>query len=652
MQKFTLLALFGVYAAALLPNPLMADVRLPQLVSDGMVLQRDTPVPVWGWADPGEAVRVEFRGERYTTEADAEGHWEVTLPPQGAGGPEQLVVEGNNRITLNDVLVGDIWLASGQSNMELPMGRTKTINRDEMARADFPEIRYFYVPDRYNFKAPEVDLDGGEWVAITPETVWDVAAVVYFFAKDLHQHTGVPIGVMNAALGGSPIEAWISEEGLKAFPHHLEEGKRFRDDDLIDEITLADQSRAAQWDEALERTDRGLRNGSFHWARSDYDHSDWDTIELPRFWSDPEEPVNGVWWLRKTIEVPDSWAGKPAFLNLGTMTDADATFLNGELVGRTWYQYPPRWYRLPEGVLKAGTNTLTVRLVSESGRPGFWEDKDYELEWQGESIDLTGEWHYRLGAQMPAKGGSTFIRWKPLGLYNGMIAPLHKVPFTGVIWYQGESNAGRYGEYAELFETLIEDWRGHWNNDELPFLFVQLANYMAAHEQPTDSHWARLREAQKQTLGVAHTGMAVAIDVGEWNDIHPLDKASVGERLALAARAIAYGEENLVYSGPLFKEARVRRNRIDISFEHTGGGLASCDGEPLQHFAIAGEDGEFVWAQARIRGDRIQVSNPEVRRPQMVRYAWADNPEGANLCNREGLPASPFRTDEQPVSER
>jgi sialate O-acetylesterase len=349
--------------------------------------------------------------------------------------------------------------------------------------------------------------------------------------------------------------------------------------------------------------------------------------------------------------VPEHWAGKPAFLNLGRAVDADTTFLNGEAVGATGYHYPPRWYRLPEGILREGTNTLAIRLVSEGGFPGFIPDKDYVLEWDGERIDLRGEWYYRLGVAMPRRAATTFIRWKPLGLYNGMIAPLTSFPIKGIIWYQGESNVGRAEEYAKLFPALIEDWRIHWGREDLPFLYVQLANYLAVKESPGDSQWARLREAQMKALSIPHTGMAVAIDAGEWNDIHPLDKQTVGERLAAAARVVAYDEKNAVGFGPILKNARVRRNRLDLYFDHVGAGLTSCDGQPLRQFAIAGADGGFVWAEAHIRRNVVRVHNDRVSQPKMVRYAWADNPKGANLCNREGLPAAPFRTDQIPGND-
>ncbi|UZJ43761.1 sialate O-acetylesterase [Marinimicrobium sp. C6131] len=635
-----------VIGAALSSAAVQAEVTLPRLISDGMVLQRDTEIRVWGWADPDEAVSVHFQGFTWQTVTADDGRWQLTLPEMKAGGPYELTVKGENTLTLENVLVGDVWLASGQSNMELTMARTKPLYAEEMAEANCPEIRFFEVPDRYQFKHPEPDLDGGEWLSVSPETLPGISAVGYFFAKDLHQQYDVPVGVINAALGGSPAEAWLSESALKAFPHHLEEAKRWRDDDLIEQVSSADNARGQQWRERRDELDPGFKNGDALWAKPDLDDSDWETVTLPGFWGE-EGKANGVWWLRKTITLPEDWAGEAAFLEVGRLVDADVTYLNGERVGQTGYQYPPRWYEVPEGLLKAGENVLTVRLTSENGRPGFVEDKPYELRREDDVIDLTGEWKVKQGAQLDNLDPPTFIRWKPMGLYNGMIAPLTDYAIKGVIWYQGESNVGREAEYNESFPAVINEWRRQWEQPDQPFLFVQLANYLEDRDEPVDSDWARLREAQLNTLRVPHTGMAVAIDVGEWNDIHPLDKRTVGERLSLAAQAVAYGDD-LVASGPIYTGMEVEGRLVHLNFDHTGSGLASCNGEPLAEFAIAGEDREFVWADARIEGDTVMVQSAEVRRPVAVRYAWADNPDQANLCNREGLPASPFRTDDWP----
>lgn len=637
--------LLGLSLGLLITNGAQAEVRLPQLVSDGMVLQRDTPVPVWGWADAGEAVSVEFRGQSYLTQANTEGEWRLTLPEMSAGGPYQLTVKGDNQITVEDVLVGDVWLASGQSNMELTMARLKPLYADLMAEADYPEIRYFDVPDRYNFAEPLQDLEGGHWLSVRPETIGSVSGVAFFFARELQRTQEVPIGIVNSALGGSPVESWISEPALKEFPRAYQELQQFKDEEYVSRLAEEDEKRIAAWHEKARKQDAGTKGDDYLWAKPELDTDDWKTMQVPGYWPLTDDgPLNGIVWARTEVQIPAELAGKPARLEIGRIVDADITFVNGTQVGSTGYQYPPRRYRIPEGVLKAGTNTLAVRISNEQGRGGFVLDKPYELEIGDTLIDLKGEWRYKVATQMPPLAPPTFIRWKPAGLYNGMIAPLTNIPFTGTIWYQGESNTYAPDEYAVMFPAMIVDWRKQWNRPELPFLYVQLANYMEPKDQPQDSNWARLREAQLETLAVPHTAMAVTIDVGEWNDIHPLNKKTVGERLAAAARHEAYDEE-LVYSGPLYKTMAREGNKIVLSFDHVDGGLVAKDGE-LQEFAIAGKDGNFVWAQAKIRGDKIVVWNDQLAEPVAVRYAWADNPENANLYNKAGFPASPFRTDD------
>jgi sialate O-acetylesterase len=356
--------------------------------------------------------------------------------------------------------------------------------------------------------------------------------------------------------------------------------------------------------------------------------------------------VNGVVWFRKEIEVPASMTQKPGLLRMGTIVDADSVYINGQFLGTTSYQYPPRKYPIPENLLRPGKNTIVVRVINNRGKGGFVKDKPYQLTVGGQTIDLKGEWQYKLGAVMDPLPDQFFISYKPSGLFNGMVAPLLHNPIKGVIWYQGESNAGRPAEYRELFPALISDWRKHWHQGDFPFLFVQLPNFMKADDQPSESSWAEMREAQLKTLSVPNTGMAVTIDVGEWNDIHPLNKKPVGERLALIAQKLVYHDEQVVYSGPIYRSMQIEGKQIILTFTNTGSGLAVKGGGDLKQFAIAGADKKFVWAKAKIADNRVVVWNDRIKNPIAVRYAWADNPEGANLINKEGLPASPFRTDE------
>ncbi|MCB9041573.1 MAG: sialate O-acetylesterase [Lewinellaceae bacterium] len=611
-----------------------------------MVLQRDAEVKIWGWAAPGEKVGVAFAGSTYSAPANDDGEWEIRLSGLSAGGPHQMVIISSDTITINDVLVGDVWVCSGQSNMELSMQRASPLYEKEIANAENPYIRYFEVPKVYDFKAPRHDLPGGKWLSPNRETILSFSAVAYFYALELYEQYGVPVGLINASLGGSPAEAWLSEEALKQFPEHWEEARRFKDDSLIARIQAEDGARIGKWHQTLDSLDVGYSDPENPWYEAGLNTTGWQEMIVPGYWADEAlGAVNGVVWFSRAFQVPADAAGEPARLLMGRIVDADSVIVNGIYVGSTTYQYPPRRYNVPPGILKAGKNVIAVRVVSNAGRGGFVPDKPYELITAGQTIDLKGAWRYRLGAKMDPLGSQTFIRWKPGGLYNAMIAPLLNYRIKGVIWYQGESNAGRPQEYKTLFPALIQNWRALWKQGDFPFLFVQLANFMEARSEPCESDWAMLREAQLQTLSLPNTGMAVTIDIGEWNDIHPLNKKDVGKRLALAARKVAY-EENVVHSGPVYESMKIEGDRIVLSFKNIGGGLVSKGGENLKHFAIAGADRQFAWAEAKIEGEKVIVWSDKVARPVAVRYAWADNPEGANLYNKEGLPASPFRTDD------
>jgi sialate O-acetylesterase len=624
-------------------------LKLPRLVRDGMVLQRDAAVKIWGWAEPGASITVEFlrQGMLYRTVSDEQGIWSVVLNNLAAGGPFSMVIEsGEESITLEDILVGDVWVCGGQSNMQLPMQRVKEMYPDEAAEAAYPEIRQFTVPERYDFNMAQQDLEDGSWLSATPEHVLQFSAAGYFFAKSIYEQLHVPIGLLQTAVGGSPVEAWVSEEALRAFPEQIQAMEPFRNEDYLESLKREENAAAEAWYTQLHEQDLGLTDPT-PWFDPDYDASSWQAMALPGDFSDVGlTGFNGSIWLRKEVSVPKSMLGQPARLWLGTIVDSDTAYVNGIPVGTTAYQYPPRLYDFPGDVLREGINVITIRVVSNNGNGGLTKDKPFKLTAGEQAIPLEGKWHYKIGAQAAGPlPETTFIQWKPLGLYNGMIAPLASYSVKGVIWYQGESNAAKPKGYYPLFTTMIRDWRRNWEKEGLPFLFVQLANFMQAKEMPSDSEWAELREAQLQALSLPHTGMAVAIDIGEWNDIHPLNKKDVGLRLAAAAAKVAYGRD-VVHSGPLFQSMEVTDGKAYLVFTHTGSGLVARGDRALKHFAIAGADRKFVWAKAEIVGGQIVVWSDQVSGPTAVRYAWADNPEGANLYNLEGLPASPFRTDD------
>jgi sialate O-acetylesterase len=621
-------------------------LSLPRLVSDGMVLQRNADVKIWGWAADSESIKINFLDSVYYTSADKDGEWSVIFSDLKAGGPYNMKITASDTITIRDVLIGDVWVCSGQSQMDINMNRVRPLYEDEIKNAGNPFIRYFAVPTVYNFNEPQTDLPYGSWESISHDNILNVSAIAYFFADDLYNKYNIPIGLIRSSLGGSPAEAWMSEDAIKMFPEYYKEAQKFKDTALIHQIQNADNKRIKAWYEKLNKEDEGYKNPELPWYKPEVDVSDWPSMKVPGYWADGDlGEVNGVVWFRKDIELSADMAGKPARLNLGRIVDADSVFVNGIYVGSVSYQYPPRRYDIPGNILKEGKNTIVVRLISNSGKGGFVPDKPYELVVEGDTTDLKGDWHYHLGAKMEPMQGQTFIRCKPTGLYNGMIAPLTNYTIKGVIWYQGESNTGRPQEYAALFPALIKNWREKWGQGDFPFIYVQLHNFMESYDYPTKSNWALTREAQLHALSLPNTAMAVAIDLGEWNDIHPLNKKDVGKRLALAAQKSAYGDVDVVSSGPIYRTMEIVGDSIILAFSDTGSGLMVKGGEELKSFAIAGQDKKFVWAKAKIVDDKVIVWSEKVKKPAAVRYAWADNPEEANLYNKEGLPASPFRTD-------
>ena len=625
----------------LFANTLFAQVRLPKLVSDGMVLQRNSNVRIWGWASEGEDIEVSFQQRNYNT-STKNGKWEILLENPNIGGPYTMQISGKNSIQLDSIYVGDVWLCSGQSNMELPMSRVAPKYTEEIKSADNAEIRYFQVPKEYNLTKKLDDFSGGNWISVNQNTIEGFAAIPYFFAKNLYEEYQIPIGLIDASLGGSPVEAWMSEKALKNFPEAIAEVEKLKPEGVIDSLEQLDQNRIRNWYTTVTAEDAGLKSG---WKTANFDDSDWEEFELPGLL---KQPINGVVWFRKKFDLKSEFSGKPAELLMGRIVDADSVFVNGTFVGNTTYQYPPRRYQIPENILREGENTITVKLISERGRGGFVTDKPYEINFPEKRIDLKGAWKYKVGKATEALQPQTFYRWKPTGLYNAMIHPLLKYSIKGAIWYQGESNTSEPEKYSELFPKMIESWRENWHQEasNFPFLFVQLANFMESRENPTDTNWARLREAQKAALNVPKTGMAVTIDVGEWNDIHPLDKKTVSDRLATAAKHLAYGDASVVPSGPIYTSSEIKNDSIILHFEAVGSGLKIKNNQELKGFAIAGNDKQFVWAKAKIEGDKVIVYSPQVKHPVAVRYAWADNPENANLYNKEDLPASPFRTDQ------
>lgn len=619
-------------------------LKLSPLISDGMVLQRKSPVVLWGQARPSVKVILSFLEREYDVLSDDKGYWEVTLKDLEHGGPYKMEIstEDGDKITVKDILIGDVWVLGGQSNMQIQIARTLDLFEDEVKGASNSNIRKFSVPEKYNFQGPLDELTGGEWIEVNPESVYDFSAIGYFFAEKIYDKYKVPIGLVHAAIGGTPAEAWVSEETLMRFGRFQEEITINKDDAYVKGTQQREEARNNRWYNDLYKNDLGINGSETEWFKDEIDDSDWNEIELPRRFTGTElENHKGSIWLRKEIMVPEDLAGKEARLVLGTLVDGDDTYLNGEQVGNTGYLYPPRRYNIREGLLKPGKNIITVRLIVTSNVPAFVTDMPYFLQVEDEKIPVSGTWKYKVGASMETQKPTTFFQYKPTGVYNAMIYPLRRYAIKGVLWYQGESNTGHPHDYKELFEAVISDWRKVWNLGDFPFLYVQLANFCPWREEPEVSGWARLRDEQRKVLQVPNTGMAVTIDVGMYNDLHPWDKKTVGERLALWAQNKAYGED-IVCSGPIYNSYKVEGDKIRLYFDHIGSGLISKDGEELKTFEICGKDKIFKEGKAEIDGETVLVHSQEVKEPEIVRYAWADNPEEANLYNKEGLPASPF----------
>ena len=613
-------------------------VELPRVFADGMVLQRGHAIPVWGVAEPGARVAVSFDGAQVETRADGNGAWRVMLPAREAGGPFVLKVDdGSAPRELRDVLVGDVWLASGQSNMEWPIADSDDAQA-EIARATDPEIRHFKVPKTWA-GLPQWQLAGGEWVAASPEVAGRFSAVAHFFARELRATQGVPIGIIDSSWSGSAIEAWmdaptqgIDGDGL------VELARALKQED--DQALARSRARLAHWE---------LPADDSRWHLAQDDASGWDDMPVPSLWEEAGlNGMDGVAWYRTGFDLEAREARSGVRLGLGRIDDTDTAWVNGVEVGQTAMQYDlPRVYEVPASALRPGRNEIAVRVTDVGGGGGI-HGEPAELFVQvegGPRRPLAGTWKFRP-AEVTALALDDNKNQRPTLLYNAMIAPLQPFPLRGVIWYQGEANAGSVAQamaYRRQFPAMIGQWRAQWGAPELPFLWVQLASYRTGDDQGDTSPWAVMRESQGATLALPATGQAVAIDIGDPDDIHPRNKQDVGKRLALAARRVAYGED-VADAGPVFEQARFEDGAAYLRF--TGDGLAVRGGGALQGFRLAGADRVFHPARASIEGAIVVVRSDAVPAPVAVRYAWQDAPVDANLVGGSGLPASPFRSDD------
>jgi sialate O-acetylesterase len=645
MRKLFLFSSFLFFLA-----PGFANVSLPKFFSDNMVLQRDQLIPVWGWANAGEKITVQFDKQIKTIKADKDGKWMIKLEPETAGGPFQLTIKGKNVVTISNVLVGEVWICSGQSNMEMPIEGWGKINnyKQEIANADYPMIRHIKIPNTVS-STPKEDVTKGDWQICSPQSAGDFTAAGYFFARELYNKLHVPIGLINTSWGGTMIETWISKKGFEQTPYFKK---------MIDSMSSLDLENAAkQKKEAIMKKIEALQ-GKFdenantdQWKVLDFDDSKWPHMKLPGYWEQQNlglEDLDGVVWFRKTIVIDDVNAGKPATIDLSKIDDSDESFVNGTKVGETKNKYGElRHYEIPAGVLKAGKNIIAIRVEDTGGGGGVYGDaSDMKITIGSKVISLAGEWLFKIASVFQNSTGIGPNSYPTL-LFNGMINPLIPYAIKGAIWYQGEANADRAYEYRRSFPLMITDWRRQWHEGDFPFYFVQLASFNAGNgNSERGSSWAELREAQKMTLSLPNTGMAVTTDIGDANDIHPKDKQDVGKRLADIALNNVYAH-TMEYSGPVFQSMKNDGNKMILTFSHIGDGLTVKDKYGyLKGFEVAGSDRHFHYAKAYIEGDKIIVYQDEVSSPIAVRYAWADDALEANLFNKNGFPASSFRTDD------
>ena len=635
-----ILALLGAMAAE-------ARVQLPQLFQNGMVLQRGKPIPVWGWADAGEHVSVTFRKKVYETTADANGHWQVVLPQQKAGGPYELRVES---LELRDILIGDVWLCSGQSNIDVTVERVYPQYGQVIDDYANPQIRMFRVQTDYDTHGPKSDIIPTpiNWKPVTKQNAWLFSAVGYFLGREMYEKTGVPQGIIVNSLGGTPIQAWLPADTLRRhFPSEYARTQFYQDDEMVRTMQRAGILAQNRWNQIMNETDPGLAN---QWAARDFDDSQWEVKQAFSTQSNGRpQSVNltsdfryhGTLWARQYVQIDAAHAGQACRLLVGTLYDADQTYVNGRQVGSTGYQYPPRRYTIPAGVLTEGRNALTVRFTTKGGAPHFIPEKPYKLIFDdGTEVALSEQWRVHEGARMqPCPGIDAGGQNLPSVLYNAMLHPLAPYALQGVVWYQGESNTGGDARHYETWLTeLVTGWRQLWQEPQLPFVIVQLANFMEPTDKPQDTGWSQVREAQRLVAQkLPNAELACTIDLGETVDIHPLRKREVAQRIALGFDHIIWNKKTICL--PEVNSIFADGKQLILSLNQP----LRSDG-PLYEFEVAGSDGRFQNAAATATGDRIVIQSP-VDRPQLVRYAWKNNPLRANAFAKNGLPLPPFQME-------
>ena len=625
----------------------IATVKTARIFSSNMVLQQGQVNPIWGWADKGEKITITFAGKTISLKADKLGKWSAKLPSLDYGGPYEMTIKGKNSIQFENILIGEVWICSGQSNMEFNVNTTNNA-KVEIAAANYPQIRLFTV-DKKVAQKPVEDLEKGDWQICTPATVPAFSAVGYFFGRSLNQELKVPIGLIHTSWGGTVAETWTSAQTIENDPDFKDKLKELAGFDMTkyrDQKMTAIKAILGE----IPTKDAGLVNGVAIYADPNLNDVDWAEISPAKIWEESGyNSIDGIAWYRKTINLTSEQAKAASEISLGAIDDNEISWINGVKIGATNQYNIKRIYTIPANTLKVGKNVIAIRVEDTGGGGGLYGGSDDKyLQIGDKQLSLSDKWKFKV---TEAQVGSTDLGPNdyPTLLFNGMLNPIIPYGIKGAIWYQGEANADRAKQYQRIFPAMITDWRKQWNQGDFTFLFVSLANYMEPSKQPSESSWAELREAQTKTLALHKTGMALAIDLGVADDIHPKNKQDVGKRLALSALKTAYNKD-VVYSGPMYQTVQFDGNKAVIRFQETGSGLIVKNKyDYVNGFSIAGTDHKFVWAKAIVTGkNTVEVYSDEVKNPVAVRYGWANNPDDLNLYNKEGLPANPFRTDDWP----
>ena len=635
MKKILLLTI--MMAACVLMRAQESRLQMPQFFADGMVLQREVKIPVWGKGIAGEEIAVSLNGKTARTTVKADGTWKVYMPKMKAGGPYTLEARMGDdcQLKIENVLVGDVFLCSGQSNMELPIRRCMDVVAQEVKDYSNDMIRYLKFPHQFNYVRPNDDVKALPWQNITPENCAEVSGICYFMARELQAKHGVPIGIINSAVGGTQVQAWMPREVLATFDGYEEElaKKKYHQENWVDSIRHVENMEGMEWERKMVETDTVVNR----WKTEGYNFAGWKTVDMFSNWSGFK---NGSYWFRTTVTLPKELVGKRGVLRFGAMKDADTIYVNSQYVGNTTYEYPPRVYEVKDGILREGENEIVVHLMSQSGMANFTRGKLYQLEVGELVFPIAPELQMAVGCTMPSKPASTYFVDTPTGLYNAMIAPLQDFPVKGMLWYQGESNQGQPSTYADMLKAMVNSWRQQFKS-KFPVVIMQLPGYMSKHEQPVETGWTRIRHQQYLAAQqIKKASLAPTIDTGEYNDIHPQDKITAGKRAAQQMNKLAYDDDSDANDVPMPVAARVKNGKAILTFDGESDGL-KVKGQKLKDFAVL-VNGKYQWAEARIAGeDIVEVELPQGVKATTVRYCWDDYPE-PSLYNSEGVPAPQF----------